>query len=153
MYVEDALKGWNNMLHDNCQQLHYHFLLKRTIWKFHDSQFYFIITLAAACMVLSGPILTGYTQTLNDWEDRFFYDHSLCSCTFTTIQYLNWKKKKSLSWERILLKLCVNLSIIHEMNIFSCTLTNRAIDAINEPDRPIPSGAISENEVISYTAR
>jgi chlorophyll synthase len=48
---------------------------------------------AAACMVLSGPILTGYTQTLNDWEDR-------------------------------------------------------AIDAINEPDRPIPSGAISENEVI-----
>lgn len=34
------------------------------------------------------------------------------------------------------------------MNIFSCTLTNRAIDAINEPDRPIPSGAISENEVI-----
>ena len=28
--------------------------------------------LAAACMVLSGPILTGYTQTLNDWEDRCF---------------------------------------------------------------------------------
>ena len=48
---------------------------------------------AATCMVLSGPILTGYTQTLNDWEDR-------------------------------------------------------AIDAINEPDRPIPSGAISEKEVI-----
>lgn len=48
---------------------------------------------AAACMFLSGPLLTGYTQTLNDWEDR-------------------------------------------------------AIDAINEPYRPIPSGAISENEVI-----
>jgi chlorophyll synthase len=44
-------------------------------------------------MVLSGPILTGYTQTLNDWEDR-------------------------------------------------------AIDAINEPDRPIPSGSISEEEVV-----
>ena len=49
---------------------------------------------AATCMFLSGPLLTGYTQTLNDWEDR-------------------------------------------------------AIDAINEPYRPIPSGAISEGEVIA----
>jgi chlorophyll synthase len=48
---------------------------------------------AAACMILSGPILTGYTQTINDWEDR-------------------------------------------------------EIDAINEPNRPIPSGAISEKQVI-----
>jgi chlorophyll/bacteriochlorophyll a synthase len=48
---------------------------------------------AFTCMILSGPILTGYTQTINDWEDR-------------------------------------------------------EIDAINEPDRPIPSGAISESEVI-----
>lgn len=46
------------------------------------------VLLAAACMLLSGPLLTGYTQTLND-----FYD--------------------------------------------------REIDAINEPYRPIPSGAIS----------
>lgn len=46
------------------------------------------------CMILSGPLLTGYTQTLNDWYDR-------------------------------------------------------EIDAINEPYRPIPSGAISENEVIT----
>jgi len=45
-------------------------------------------------MFLSGPILTGYTQTLNDWEDR-------------------------------------------------------EIDAINEPYRPIPSGAISEGQVIA----
>ncbi|KAI8538731.1 hypothetical protein RHMOL_Rhmol09G0126600 [Rhododendron molle] len=44
------------------------------------------------CMMMSGPCLTGYTQTLNDWYDR-------------------------------------------------------EIDAINEPYRPIPSGAISENEV------
>ncbi|PWZ17693.1 Chlorophyll synthase, chloroplastic [Zea mays] len=43
------------------------------------------------CMIMSGPCLTGYTQTLNDWYDR-------------------------------------------------------DIDAINEPYRPIPSGAISENE-------
>ncbi|KAH9310141.1 hypothetical protein KI387_038052, partial [Taxus chinensis] len=43
------------------------------------------------CMILSGPFLTGYTQTLNDWYDR-------------------------------------------------------EIDAINEPYRPIPSGAISETE-------
>ncbi|THF95634.1 hypothetical protein TEA_015244 [Camellia sinensis var. sinensis] len=43
------------------------------------------------CMLMSGPCLTGYTQTLNDWYDR-------------------------------------------------------EIDAINEPYRPIPSGAISENE-------
>lgn len=47
---------------------------------------------AFACMILSGPILTGYTQTINDWEDR-------------------------------------------------------EIDAINEPNRPIPSGAISEKQV------
>ncbi|KAK9833693.1 hypothetical protein WJX74_002959 [Apatococcus lobatus] len=44
------------------------------------------------CMGLSGPLLTGYTQTLNDYEDR-------------------------------------------------------EIDAINEPNRPIPSGAITEDEV------
>jgi chlorophyll synthase len=49
---------------------------------------------AFSCMILSGPILTGYTQTLNDWEDR-------------------------------------------------------AIDAINEPYRPIPSGAITEGQVIA----
>lgn len=49
---------------------------------------------AAACMLLSGPIMTGYTQTLND-----FYD--------------------------------------------------REIDAINEPYRPIPSGAISIPQVVA----
>ncbi|CAA7389412.1 unnamed protein product [Spirodela intermedia] len=46
------------------------------------------------CMIMSGPCLTGYTQTINDWYDR-------------------------------------------------------EIDAINEPYRPIPSGAISESEVIT----
>eukprot|EP00268_Persea_americana_P027523 TRINITY_DN26881_c0_g1_i1.p1 TRINITY_DN26881_c0_g1~~TRINITY_DN26881_c0_g1_i1.p1 ORF type:complete len:281 (+),score=43.43 TRINITY_DN26881_c0_g1_i1:862-1704(+) len=46
------------------------------------------------CMIMSGPCLTGYTQTLNDWYDR-------------------------------------------------------EIDAINEPYRPIPSGAIREGEVIT----
>jgi chlorophyll/bacteriochlorophyll a synthase len=46
------------------------------------------------CMVMSGPLLTGYTQTINDWYDR-------------------------------------------------------DIDAINEPGRPIPSGRISEVEVIT----
>lgn len=49
---------------------------------------------AFSCMILSGPLLTGYTQTLNDWEDR-------------------------------------------------------EIDAINEPYRPIPSGAITPNQVIA----
>ncbi|KAF5750809.1 chlorophyll synthase chloroplastic [Tripterygium wilfordii] len=49
---------------------------------------------AIVCMLMSGPFLTGYTQTLNDYYDR-------------------------------------------------------EIDAINEPYRPIPSGAISENEVIT----
>jgi len=44
-------------------------------------------------MILAGPFLTGFTQTINDWYDR-------------------------------------------------------DIDAINEPNRPIPSGAISEGEVI-----
>lgn len=44
-------------------------------------------------MILAGPFLTGYTQTINDWYDR-------------------------------------------------------EIDAINEPYRPIPSGAISAGEVI-----
>jgi len=51
------------------------------------------VLIAAACMLLSGPLMTGYTQTLND-----FYD--------------------------------------------------REIDAINEPYRPIPSGAISVPQVI-----
>ncbi|OVA02729.1 UbiA prenyltransferase family [Macleaya cordata] len=46
------------------------------------------------CMIMSGPCLTGFTQTLNDWYDR-------------------------------------------------------DIDAINEPYRPIPSGVISKNQVIS----
>ena len=48
----------------------------------------------AACMLLSGPLMAGYTQTLND-----FYD--------------------------------------------------REIDAINEPYRPIPSGAISVPQVVT----
>ena len=45
-------------------------------------------------MILSGPFLTGFTQTINDWYDK-------------------------------------------------------EIDAINEPYRPIPSGAISEKDVIA----
>ncbi|KAJ7518135.1 hypothetical protein O6H91_21G056600 [Diphasiastrum complanatum] len=45
-------------------------------------------------MLVAGPLLTGYTQTINDWYDR-------------------------------------------------------EIDAINEPYRPIPSGAISESEVFT----
>ncbi len=52
------------------------------------------VLVAAACMLLSGPLLAGYTQTLND-----FYD--------------------------------------------------REIDAINEPYRPIPSGAISIPQVVA----
>ncbi|MGF1496510.1 MAG: chlorophyll synthase ChlG [Elainellaceae cyanobacterium] len=52
------------------------------------------VLVAAACMLLSGPLLAGYTQTLND-----FYD--------------------------------------------------REIDAINEPYRPIPSGAISIPQVVT----
>ncbi|MGP1384551.1 MAG: chlorophyll synthase ChlG [Thainema sp.] len=58
------------------------------VWKFE------YVLIAAACMLLSGPLLTGYTQTLND-----FYD--------------------------------------------------REIDAINEPYRPIPSGAISIPQVVT----
>ncbi len=50
------------------------------------------VLVSAACMLLAGPLLTGYTQTLND-----FYD--------------------------------------------------REIDAINEPYRPIPSGAITVPQV------
>ncbi|CAK8541971.1 unnamed protein product [Lathyrus sativus] len=57
-------------------------------WDFED------VAKSILCMMMSGPFLTGYTQTLNDWYDR-------------------------------------------------------EIDAINEPYRPIPSGAISENEVIT----
>lgn len=52
------------------------------------------VLIASACMLMSGPLLTGYTQTIND-----FYD--------------------------------------------------RDIDAINEPYRPIPSGAISIPQVIT----
>jgi len=50
------------------------------------------VLIAAACMLMSGPLLAGYTQTLNDFYDRH-------------------------------------------------------IDAINEPYRPIPSGAISIPQV------
>ncbi|MED6218851.1 hypothetical protein PIB30_030410 [Stylosanthes scabra] len=57
-------------------------------WDFED------VAKSIVCMMMSGPFLTGYTQTMNDWYDR-------------------------------------------------------EIDAINEPYRPIPSGAISENEVIT----
>ncbi|MGG6294009.1 chlorophyll synthase ChlG [Leptolyngbya sp. AN02str] len=52
------------------------------------------VLIAAACMLMSGPLLAGYTQTIND-----FYD--------------------------------------------------REIDAINEPYRPIPSGAISIPQVVT----
>ncbi|NEO55206.1 MAG: chlorophyll synthase ChlG [Okeania sp. SIO3B5] len=52
------------------------------------------VLMSAACMLLAGPLMTGYTQTLND-----FYD--------------------------------------------------REIDAINEPYRPIPSGAISIPQVVT----
>jgi chlorophyll/bacteriochlorophyll a synthase len=52
------------------------------------------VAIAAACMLMSGPLLTGYTQTINDYYDR-------------------------------------------------------ELDAINEPYRPIPSGAISLPQVIS----
>lgn len=52
------------------------------------------VLMSAACMLLAGPLMAGYTQTLND-----FYD--------------------------------------------------REIDAINEPYRPIPSGAISIPQVIT----
>ncbi|MGF1542859.1 MAG: chlorophyll synthase ChlG [Pleurocapsa sp.] len=51
------------------------------------------ILIAAACMLLSGPLMTGYTQTVNELYDR-------------------------------------------------------EIDAINEPYRPIPSGAISISQVV-----
>ncbi|MGC1307530.1 MAG: chlorophyll synthase ChlG [Phormidesmis sp.] len=50
------------------------------------------VLIAAACMLMSGPLLTGYTQTINDYYDR-------------------------------------------------------DLDAINEPNRPIPSGAISLSQV------
>ncbi|NEQ41638.1 MAG: chlorophyll synthase ChlG [Okeania sp. SIO3I5] len=52
------------------------------------------VLISAACMLLAGPLMAGYTQTLND-----FYD--------------------------------------------------REIDAINEPYRPIPSGAISIPQVVT----
>ncbi len=56
-------------------------------WRLQD------VLAAAACMVMSGPLLTGYTQTINDYYDR-------------------------------------------------------DIDAINEPYRPIPSGAIPLSQVL-----
>ena len=58
------------------------------VWNLED------ILIAAACMLLAGPLMAGYTQTLND-----FYD--------------------------------------------------RDLDAINEPYRPIPSGAISIPQVVT----
>lgn len=57
-------------------------------WTFED------VGKSLVCMFMSGPLLTGYTQTINDYYDR-------------------------------------------------------EIDAINEPYRPIPSGAISEPQVVA----
>lgn len=57
-------------------------------WSFED------VMKALTCMLLSGPLMTGYTQTINDYYDR-------------------------------------------------------EIDAINEPYRPIPSGAITVPQVIT----
>ncbi len=57
------------------------------VWRLQD------VLAALACMAMSGPLLTGYTQTINDYYDR-------------------------------------------------------EIDAINEPYRPIPSGAISLIQVV-----
>jgi chlorophyll synthase len=56
------------------------------VWNFEN------VAVSLACMLMSGPLLTGYTQTINDYYDR-------------------------------------------------------EIDAINEPYRPIPSGAISLTRV------
>ena len=53
---------------------------------------------AALCMLMSGPLLTGYTQVVNEWYDR-------------------------------------------------------EIDAVNEPYRPIPSGAISGSQVVVQIIR
>ena len=58
----------------------------RFTWTFEN------VAVSLACMLMSGPLLTGYTQTINDYYDR-------------------------------------------------------DIDAINEPYRPIPSGAISLGQV------
>ena len=58
----------------------------RFTWTFEN------VAVSLACMLMSGPLLTGYTQTINDYYDR-------------------------------------------------------EIDAINEPYRPIPSGAISLGQV------
>lgn len=57
-------------------------------WNFVD------VAKSATCMTMSGPLLTGYTQTINDYYDK-------------------------------------------------------EIDAVNEPNRPIPSGAISEGQVVA----
>uniref|UniRef100_A0A1D2ACQ7 Chlorophyll synthase, chloroplastic n=1 Tax=Auxenochlorella protothecoides TaxID=3075 RepID=A0A1D2ACQ7_AUXPR len=57
-------------------------------WTFRDC------ALSALCMLMSGPLLTGFTQTMNDYYDR-------------------------------------------------------EMDAINEPNRPIPSGAIPEGDVVA----
>ncbi|KAL0291668.1 UNVERIFIED_CONTAM: Chlorophyll synthase, chloroplastic [Sesamum calycinum] len=67
---------------------HFFYVPQNFQWTLED------VAKAVVCMIMSGPCLTGYTQTINDWYDR-------------------------------------------------------EIDAINEPYRPIPSGAISEDEVIT----
>ncbi|WIA44032.1 hypothetical protein OEZ86_010403 [Tetradesmus obliquus] len=71
------------------------------------------------CCMMSGPFLTGYTQTINDYYDREIdainepYRPIPSGYTQTINDYYDWE-----------------------------------FDAINEPYRPIPSGRISEQEVV-----
>lgn len=106
---------------------------------------------ALGCMVLSGPFLTGYTQvrrTLHTAGNMF----ACRNCTYTGTPGLKSRDGGSGGARRSLALL--QCAYLHKFDrrpalLFSCAQTindwyDREIDAINEPYRPIPSGAISE---------
>ena len=76
-------------------------------------------------MFLAGPLMCGFTQTINDW----------CAVAGVSIH-----------------------PALSRRTTPSCPVQycfyryDRDLDAINEPYRPIPSGAISETEVYQQVA-
>ena len=77
---------------------------------------------AVGCMVLSGPILTGYTQVRDDVAHKDLVSSPLRVTVYIPPLLTGYTQTMN-DWY------------------------DRDLDAINEPYRPIPSGAIKEGEV------
>jgi 4-hydroxybenzoate polyprenyltransferase len=86
---------------------------------------------AMGAMTLSGPILCGFTQTINDWFDR-------------ELDAINEPYRPIPSGK---ISPTEVLSPQPSLKLPSSIWFDRELDAITEPHRPIPSGKISPTEV------